>query len=149
MLEERLAALEVRVQREAAYQEDRDDHQVLRESLQGERKEMQGLLKVREQLTLRAPFSGLVTDMASSLHEGRWVNSKLPLAHLINPQKMVVQAYATEEQQVRLVSGNEGWFYADDPARMARRSRVQDLRQVNESHFALSYLASIYSGEAG
>ena len=146
ILEERLAALEVRVQREAAYQEDRDDHQVIAETLQGERKEMEGLLKVRDQLTLRAPFSGLVTDTPSSLHEGMWVNTDFPLAHLINPEKMVVQAYAMEEQQVRLTAGNEGWFYADDPARQPRHGRVEDLRHVDESEFTLTYLASLYSG---
>ena len=146
MLEERLAALETRVYREAAYQDDRDNHQVIWEELQGERKELEGLLKIRDQLTLRAPFVGQVTDMASSLHAGRWVNSKLPLVHLVNPQKLVVQAYATEEQQVRLMAGNPGWFYADDLARMARRSRVQNLRQLDESEFALSYLASVYAG---
>ena len=146
ILKERLAALEVRVQREAAYQEDRDDHQVIGEALQGERKEMEGLLKVRGQLTLRAPFSGLVTDMPSSLHEGMWVSTDFPLAHLINPERMVVQAYATEEQQVRLTADNEGWFYADDPARQPRHGQVQDLRQVDESQFTLTYLASLYSG---
>jgi len=146
ILEHRIAALEVRVQREAAYQEDRDDHQVLWETIQGERKEMEGLLKIHDQLILRAPFTGLVTDMVSSLHEGRWVNTEFPIVYLINPEEMVVQAYATEEQQARLASGNEGWFYADDPARRARRSRVRDLRQVDESQFALSYLASLYSG---
>jgi putative peptide zinc metalloprotease protein len=146
MLTQRIAALEMHLQREAAYQEDRNDHQVLWETLQGERKEMEGLLKIREQLTLRAPFTGLVTDMASSLHEGRWVNTEFPMVHLINPEGMVVQAYATEEQQVRLTSGTEGWFYADDPARKARRARVQDLRQVDESQFSLAYLASLYSG---
>jgi len=146
ILEERLAALDMRVQREAAYQDDRDDHQVIWQTLQGERKEMEGLLKIRDQLTLRAPFGGLVTDMASSLHEGRWVNSDLPLVHLMNPNHMVVQAYAIEEQQVRLTSGNEGWFYADDPARQPRQGSVQDLRQVDESQFTLTYLASLYSG---
>jgi putative peptide zinc metalloprotease protein len=124
MLTQRIAALEMHLQREAAYQEDRNDHQVLWETLQGERKEMEGLLKIREQLTLRAPFTGLVTDMASSLHEGRWVNTEFPM----------------------VTSGTEGWFYADDPAREARRARVQDLRQVDESQFSLAYLASLYSG---
>jgi putative peptide zinc metalloprotease protein len=146
LLEQRIAALEMHLQREAAYQEDRNDHQVLWETLQGERKEMEGLFKIRDQLILRAPFTGLVTDMASSLHEGRWVNTEFPMVYLINPEEMVVQAYATEEQQVRLASGTEGWFYADDPAREARRGRVQDLRQVDESQFALAYLASLYSG---
>jgi putative peptide zinc metalloprotease protein len=146
MLAQRIAALEMHLQREAAYLEDRNDHQVLWETLQGERKEMEGLFKIRDQLTLRAPFTGLVTDMASSLHEGRWVNTEFPIVYLINPEEMVVQAYATEEQQVRLASGTEGWFYADDPAREARRGRVQDLHQVDESQFALTYLASLYSG---
>ncbi len=145
-LEQRIASLKVRLQREAGYQEDRDDHQVLGERLQGEQKELKGLLKVRDQLTLRAPFSGRITDMASSLHEGRWVKAELPLAHLIKPQDMVVQAYATEEQQLRLTSKSEGWFYPDDPFRMPRRGRVQALRQVDESNFALVYLASLYSG---
>ncbi len=145
-LEERLAGLEVRVQREAAYQEDRDDHQILWETLQGERKELEGLLKVRDQLILRAPFAGLVTDMPSSLHEGRWVKTDFPLAHVINPEHMVVQAYAMEDQQVRLTAGNEGWFYADDPARQPRHGRVQNLRHVDESEFSLTYLASLYSG---
>ena len=145
-LEERTAALEFRVQREAAYQEDRDDHQVLWETLQGGRKEMAGLLKAREQLTLVAPFSGVVTDMPSSLHEGRWVSTDLALAHIMNPEHMVVQAYAMEEQQVRLRAGSEGWFYADDPARQPRYGRVQDLRQVDESQFTLTYLASLYTG---
>ena len=146
VLEERLAALEIRIRREAAYQEDRDAHQVIWERLQGERREFEGLLKIRDQLTLRAPITGHVTDIASSLHQGRWINSELPLVHVINPEAMVVQAYATEEQQVRLSAGSRGWFYADDPARQPRYGRVQDLRQVDESQFVLPYLASIYSG---
>ncbi len=146
MVEKRLAALETRMQREAVYQDDRDDHQVLWESIRGERKELEGLQRIREQLTLRAPFAGRVTDTASSLHEGRWINSDLPLVHLVNLERMVVQAYATEDQQNRLMSGNEGWFYADDPVLTARRSRVQDLRQVDESQFTLTYLASLYAG---
>ena len=146
VLEHRIEAVRVRLQREAAFQEDRDNHQVLRERLQGEQKELEGLLKVKGQLTLRALFTGRITDMTSSLQPGRWVKADLPLMHLIKPDGMVVQAYATEEQQVRLVSDNDGWFYPDDPALPPRRSHIRDLRQVDESHFSLSYLASLYSG---
>jgi putative peptide zinc metalloprotease protein len=84
--------------------------------------------------------------MASSLHKGRWVSTDFALVHVINPMEMIVQAYAMEEEQVRLTAGNEGWFYADDPARQARHGRIEDLRQVDESNFTLTYLASLYSG---
>jgi putative peptide zinc metalloprotease protein len=46
LLAQRIAALEMHLQREAAYLEDRNDHQVLWETLRGERKEMEGLLKI-------------------------------------------------------------------------------------------------------
>jgi putative peptide zinc metalloprotease protein len=142
----RIAALELRVQREAAYQEDRDDHLVIRETLQGERKALTGLLTVRDQLTLRAPFTGVITDLAPSLHPGRWVNIEVAVAHLIGENPFVVQALATEKEQSRLSVGNEGWFYPDDPTRPARHGRLRDFRQVDESQMALPYLASTYSG---
>lgn len=142
----RIAALELRAQREAAYQEDRDAHLVIRETLQGERKTLQGLLSLRDQLTLRAPFSGVVTDLASSLHPGRWVNTDLAVAHLISENPSIVLALATEKEQSRLSVGNEGWFYPDDPTRPVRYGRLRDFRHMDETQMALPYLASIYSG---
>ena len=100
VLEQRMEKLEIRFQREAAYQEDRDDRQVVWESLQGEQNQMEGLLTLRDELTLRAPFAGVVTDLAPSLHPGRWVNTDLAVAHLIDPEGYVVQALATEKNRL-------------------------------------------------
>nr|MBA3613191.1 biotin/lipoyl-binding protein [Nitrospirales bacterium] len=96
MLGLRIAALEFRVQREAAYQDDRDDNLVIRETMLGERKALTGLFMLRDQLTLRAPFSGVVTDLASSLHPGLWVNSDLAMAHVVGERPSVMLALATE-----------------------------------------------------
>ena len=146
LLEHRILALKIRLDREVAFEEDRNNHQVLWEELRGEQVELEGLFKIRDQLILRAPFAGMVTDVSLSLHPGRWVNRDFPIVHVVNPSDMVVQAYATEEQQVRLAANNTAWFYADDLARMARRGQVRDLRHVDESQFSLFYLASIYAG---
>lgn len=142
----RIAALEFRVQREAAYQNDRDDHLVIRETLLGERKALTGLLMLRDQLTLRAPFSGMVTDLASSLHPGLWVNSDMAMAHLIGEHPSVMLALATEKEKTRLSVGNNGWFYPDDPTRPARQGKLRDLRHMDEAEMALPYLASTFSG---
>lgn len=142
----RIAALELRAEREVAYQDDRDDHLVIRETLVGERKALAGLVTLREQLILRAPFSGVVTDLASSLHPGLWVNTDVAMAHVIGEQPSVMLALATEKEKARLSVGNTGWFYPDDPTRHARQGQLRDLRHVDESEMALPYLASTYSG---
>ena len=146
MIQERIAGLEVRLQREAAYQEDRDDHQVLWETLRGEHNELEGINALREQLVIRAPFSGTVTDLNPSLYPGRWVNAKEPLAHVVGQTGEMIHAFATEEQHARLFMGNEGWFYPDDWMRPARRGWIRDLRQVDEAQVVVPYVASIYSG---
>ncbi|WNM63859.1 site-2 protease family protein [Candidatus Nitrospira neomarina] len=142
----RIAALELRAEREVAYQDDRDDHLVIWETLVGERKALAGLVTLREQLILRAPFSGVVTDLASSLHPGLWVNTDMAVAHVIGEHPSVMLALATEKEKARLSVGNEGWFYPDDPTRPARQGQLRDLRHVDESEMALPYLASTYSG---
>lgn len=142
----RIAALEFRVQREAAYQDDRDDHLVIRETLLGERKALTGLFMLRDQLTLRAPFSGVVTDLASSLHPGLWVNSDMAMAHVVGERPSVMLALATEKEKTRLSVGNKGWFYPDDPTRPARQGQLRDLRHMDEAEMALPYLASTFSG---
>ncbi|WP_342347571.1 biotin/lipoyl-binding protein [uncultured Nitrospira sp.] len=146
MIGHRIAALEFRVQREAAYQDDRDDHLVIRETLLGERKALTGLFMLRDQLTLRAPFSGVVTDLASSLHPGLWVNSELAMAHVIGERPSVMLALVTEKERSRLSVGNEGWFYPDDPTRPARQGKLRDLRHMDETEMALPYFASTFSG---
>ncbi|MCA9468097.1 MAG: biotin/lipoyl-binding protein, partial [Nitrospira sp.] len=145
-IQERIAGLEVRLQREASYQEDRDDHQVVWETLRGEENELEGVKALREQLVIRSPFSGIVTDLNSSLYPGRWLNTKEALAHVTGQTGEVIHAFATEEQHARLVLGNEGWFYPDDWMRPARRGWIRDLRQVDEAQVVVPYVASIYSG---
>ncbi|GJL59182.1 MAG: hypothetical protein NPIRA03_20390 [Nitrospirales bacterium] len=146
MVGHRIAALEFRMGREIAFQDDRDDHLVIRETLEREQKALSGLLTLRDQLTLHAPFSGVVTDLASSLHPGLWVNSDMAMGQVIGEHPSVMLALATEKEKTRLSVGNEGWFYPDDPTRPPRQGRLRDLRHVDESEMALPYLASTYSG---
>ena len=146
LIEERIAGLETRLQREPAYQEDRDDHQVVLETLKGEQQELDGVLALKEQLVMIAPFAGRVTDLSPSLYPGRWVNTKEPLAHVVGQEGDIIYAFASEEQHGRLGVGREGWFYPDDLMRPPRRSQVKDLRHVDEAKVVLPYVASIYTG---
>ncbi len=145
-LEHQIAEQRIRLQRGVAYPTDRENHQVLKKVLEGYQKKRDGLLQVREAFTLRAPISGLVMELTPSLHPGRWVNTQMPLAYLIDDQEYLVRALTKEEDHARLVQGNDGWFYPDDPARPAHPVQLRDVHQVAESELTVPYLASVYEG---
>ncbi|MDR4494603.1 MAG: site-2 protease family protein [Nitrospirales bacterium] len=146
LIEERKAGFLTRLQREVVYQKDLNDHQVVLEALKGEIRELDGVLALKNQLIMTAPFSGKIMDLMPSLHVGRWVNTKEPLAHLIGQRGEVIHAFASEEEQARLGVGSAGWFYPDDPLRPPRRSHLKDLRHMDEAHVVIPYVASIYTG---
>ncbi len=147
VLTHQMKALEARLHRVAVYKEDRNDHVLIRQALHGKREELQGLLTLKAQLILRAPFSGHVTDLASSLAPGRWVAKEDVLAHCIDDSGYVVKAFTSQEDQVRLQEGNTGWFYPNDAARIIREAVLQEVHQVDEPQMDWPYLASIFSGD--
>ncbi len=142
-----IEVLELRARRQAASPEDLAQSQVVAAALKTRLSELKGLTEEQDDLTLRAPISGIVTDLSESLHPGRWVNEELPLAFLVDPELKELQALALESEVARLGVGQGARFIPDDPTRPAIEARIRDIRQVDEGAFTLLYLASIFGGE--
>jgi putative peptide zinc metalloprotease protein len=80
--------LDFRLQRQAGYAEDRVQAQVLAESLRSKLAELDGFTEKQQRLALRAPIDGVVVDQADSLYPGRWINEKLAVAYVVNPEQL-------------------------------------------------------------
>ena len=141
-----IEALEVRAGRQASSETDRMQRQVVVESLHSRKAELRGLLEKREHLILRAPITGMVTDCAESLHPGRWVNEKLALAYVIGLEQAGIDAVAPEGELAYLEPGQLARFVPKDLTRDALSARVREIRQIDDSTFALPYYASVYGG---
>ena len=139
--------LDFRQQRQAGYADDRAQGRVIAESLKAKLAELDGLVERQGNLLLQSPIDGVVVDRADSLYPGQWINEKLAVAYVIDPQEAAIAALAPVEDLNVLAVGQEALFIPNDVTRSARRARVTEIRDVDEQDFSLSYLASIYGGE--
>ncbi|MGH8652719.1 MAG: biotin/lipoyl-binding protein [Gammaproteobacteria bacterium] len=69
----------LRFQRSASNPEDLANMHVALQQWTAESSRLAGLEKKRRKLSIRAPISGVITDVADALHRGRWINQKLAL----------------------------------------------------------------------
>ena len=147
LVETQVDQLDFRLQRQAGYADDRSQGQVIAESLKAKLAELDGLAERQRNLLLKSPIDGVVVDRADSLYPGRWINEKLAVAYVIDPQQAAIAALAPVEDLNALAVGQEALFIPNDATRSAQRARVTEIRDMDEQDFSLPYLASIYGGD--
>lgn len=141
------ARIEFRLQRQAGYADDRAQRAVLAEALNAKQTELDGLIDKQQQLVVCAPIDGVVTDQAESLYPGRWVNEKLALAFVAEPDTLAIVAMAPVQEVASLAVGQSARFIPDDLTKPVITARVTDIRVVDEEDVALPYLVTIFGGE--
>ncbi|MGH8592822.1 MAG: HlyD family efflux transporter periplasmic adaptor subunit [Gammaproteobacteria bacterium] len=86
-----------------------------------------GLEKKRRKLTIRAPISGVITDVADALHHGRWINQKLALTFVIEPASAELSGLVSETELTRLKVNQPARFLPDDPKRRPADARLVEI----------------------
>jgi putative peptide zinc metalloprotease protein len=66
----------------------------------------------QSRLKLVAPFAGRLVDIDPELRLGTWVQSRHPLAMLVDPSRWVAEVYVHEEDIGRISLGDEAQVYA-------------------------------------
>lgn len=119
---------------------------IIEQQMQSSLSQYAGYREQIEQLTLIAPFSGVVVELAEDLEVGHWVNGKDPLIKMAKEPGWIIEAYVGEDDLGRVQSGVEGYFYPEglDWPRM----KGQIIRMDLGSATVLSEpaLASVYGG---
>lgn len=77
------------------------------------RKELAGYREVKDQLEIRAPFSGIMKDVAPALKAGQWVSSNMLLGLLADNSSYIISGYVREQDVERLKEHKDGAFYAE------------------------------------
>ncbi len=144
--QKRIDVLELRARQQVGNQEELAKNLVVQQSYRSRLSELEGLREKQDTLVLRAPIAGIVTDVEESLHPGRWINDKLPLAFIIAPTEREIEALAPETEFARVEPGQKALFVPDDPTQPTVTADVREIRQIDEGNFTLPYLASVYGG---
>ncbi|WP_437883781.1 HlyD family efflux transporter periplasmic adaptor subunit [Pseudomonas sp. LRF_L74] len=135
------SSLQVRADEDAARQA------VALEELRVALERRQALRQRLEQLQVRAPFDGVLADLAEPLAEGEWLPPGEWLGTLTGNAGERVEAFVGEADRERLQVGAEAWFLPEDPGRPRRRLVVEDIGQTAVRQLtAAPELASVYQG---
>ncbi len=110
----KIELLKQRIARGNADAEDRAGRRVLMSELGAEQGTLKGLNRRVDELTIRAPFSGIVTDFDQRIYKGRMVARNQPLVYLRQSGEAVLNGLVPEEQIARLKPEAKGRFYPDD-----------------------------------
>ncbi len=145
--QQQVNSLELQLKRLGSDAEQLADKPVVMEELKMRISELDGLLEMQENLELKAPFTGVVVDLQTSLHPERWVNEKLPLARLIEPSEVELVALTPETDLARLAVGQKAKFIPDDPMRPISHAQIKEIREIDEETVVIPYLASVFGGD--
>lgn len=120
----RIAQLEAQLARAPSDARDLADRAVIERELASERAARDGAGRRLDRLVLRAPVSGIVTDLGTDMHPGRWLGGSETVARVVTPGRYDVQAFVDEDELWRVEPGAVGRFVPDDIVQPSRQVRL-------------------------
>lgn len=109
--------------------------------------ELRGLQLEKERLTITAPFTGVMAEVAEPLSPGEWLPARERLGLLLDPAHPMIEAYVREADLHRVAVGDEGRFRPDQSVTDAVDGHIQDIDDTNTRVLTRRYLASPFGGD--
>lgn len=107
---------------------------------------LDGLNRLKGELTIRAPFSGVIKDMQPSVHVGRWISETEPLMRVVENNTISLHGYVTEDDIDRVSLGNNGRFYSQTSLSDGVDVVITKIAQKDTRDISYTELASVYGG---
>ena len=105
-----------------------------------------GLANETAKLEIAAPVAGRVTDIADDLRPGQWVALHERLMDVIDPDDATIEAYVSEADLTRIVSGARAKFYPERGWGEPIAAHVTRIGRANVRLLTEPYLASRFGG---
>lgn len=139
------------LRQQASYQrraiDDAARQSVAQDELQSALKRRMALQEQTAALDVRAPFDGVMVDVATPLMTGEWLPQGEWLGTLAAPGQTLVEAFVSESDRERLSVGASAVFRPEDPRRSSQRMSVEDIGQTAVRKLTSTpELASVYDG---
>ncbi|MES2207962.1 MAG: HlyD family efflux transporter periplasmic adaptor subunit [Pseudomonadota bacterium] len=105
-----------------------------------------GLKKRLKQLTIQAPFDGILAEINPEISVGGWVATGEKLAHVVNPSAGVKgEAFVDEEDIHWLHKQSTMFFSARQPGTPRLSCRIEGIDDLNVTDLE-PYVATVYGG---
>ncbi|MGI9275382.1 MAG: HlyD family efflux transporter periplasmic adaptor subunit [Endozoicomonas sp.] len=118
----------------------------LRQQLVAQRQHTRSVSEKIDDLKLKAPFDGTISQVSKDLSLEQWVNAQHMLFRLVSPGQWQTEAYVTESNLYRVNPGQAARFYSDDPDIKPFNLTLQEVNSVGNSVMDYEYFSSDYGG---
>jgi putative peptide zinc metalloprotease protein len=125
----RLQAMRRQAERAGVDAAQRPNLQLLRQQLQTAEAELASIATELALYQPRAPFDGVLRNVAPDLQAGQWVAARERLQTLVQADAWLVETYLDEDAVRRIRVGDTGQFLADGGAGPNLRLQVQQIEQ--------------------
>lgn len=146
LVEQRIELVRERLARTAGGATELNNGALLKYELAALVEKRLGQKRESERLVLRAPADGIVRDLNSLLHTGRWVKKDEFVGMVVNGSGARLRGLLGEDDLARIDPQADGTFIPDDPALPSLAVTIADVSIAGESELHNDYLASIYGG---
>lgn len=120
----RVRQLEDQLARAPADKTDLANRAVLERELATEKSAAAGSAARAARLVLRAPYAGVIADIAPDMHAGRWLGGSETVARIVSPERYDIQAYIDENDVWRIDPNAMARFVPDDLAQPSRLAKL-------------------------
>ena len=142
----RLDAVELRLARQSADEEDRTSKQVLDGERSALRMQLSGLAKTAAELNIRASLTGTIVELNASLREGQWIAAKEQIALVDGSNGARAVGYVSEENLWRIEPGASGRFMPDVPLASPVNVRLYQIAATGSAIIDIPELTALYGG---
>lgn len=143
---QRLALIDAQLSRMAASLEERRFGSTLIEAHAKEVATLSGIDALERELTIRAPYTGLISELESSIHSGRYVKHSQRLMRIIGTQASALHLYPAEPLAERISLGAQVKFISDDPLLPKLHGKVHTLAPTSVNEIEDRLLTSLGGG---
>lgn len=142
----RLAFSKERYQRRISDNADKDASLVLEKEIAKSEEKIEGLLRQRDDLIIKAAHDGVVREVMADVHVNRWMQRGDELATVMRHEGLQVRGYVSEEFRNVLQPMAQGRFIPDTVMGHAVDVRLQTVANASADTVDIPYLTSTHGG---
>ncbi|TNE31610.1 MAG: biotin/lipoyl-binding protein [Alphaproteobacteria bacterium] len=125
---------------------DHPEQEPLTEKLAAAAQRLSGLREQQQRLVMTADISGIVSDVATELHQGRWISPAQRLGVLVQPDSLRVSGYIHENKREKNYLSGMGQFYPDTDFPSAFPVRLEKLADSSSDALLWPELSATFGG---
>ena len=144
-VKESIDLIRIRLRRNASSRAERDSTAIMRQQQIRLNEKLAGLQSRINQLQVKAPFSGRVTQL-SDLHAGIWVGTSTPLLSIVDPEVIEIEGYINAADVELTQIEDTGYFIADNRYISALPVRLESIDIGATYDLPYAELTSEYNG---